>query len=112
MPTNKPHFSIVMDDELLAVVEQFQKDNGIKSRGKAINMLLKAGVAEVLEETKKAAPSENSDETANDESDIARIISLQLSRLGVVQPGQDISDADFRFLNAMWAAIKAYFQKQ
>ena len=111
MPTNKPHFSIVMDDELLSIVEQFQKEQGIRSRGKAISTLLRAGVAEVLEETKKAAPPEKSDETANKDSDISRILSLQLSRLGVIKPGEDLSDADSRFLNAMWDAIKAYFQK-
>ena len=36
MPTNKPHFSIVMDEELLKIVEALQAEYGIKSRGKVM----------------------------------------------------------------------------
>lgn len=112
MPTNKPHFSIVMDEHLLRLVEDFQKENGIRSRGKAINVLLKAGIAATLEDTKKAAPSADTDEAAGEElPDTAEAIAQTLSRLGVIRPGGDIRDQDRRFLEAMFDALKAHFQK-
>lgn len=110
MPTKKPHFSIVMDDSLLKIVEEFQTQHNIKSRGKAISMLLQAGVAAVLGENKKAAPSDIADRAAG-EADIVRILSRALIRLGVIQTGEDLSDKDRRFLEAMFTATKAHFQK-
>lgn len=112
MPTNKPHFSIVMDEQLLDIVEEYQRANHIKSRGKAINALLKMGVAEVLEETKNAAPSGDPDKTASDEAvTTAEALTRTLSRLGVIRPGEDISESDRVFLEAMFTAMKAHFQK-
>lgn len=112
MPTNKPHFSIVMDEQLLDIVEEYQRANNIKSRGKAINALLKMGVAEVLEETKNAAPSGDPDKAAQGESgDTAEILRRALTRLGVIRPGEDITERDRLFLEAMFSAIKAHFQK-
>lgn len=111
MPTNKPHFSIVMDEQLLEIVEEFQRENNIRSRGKAINILLKAGVDIVLEETKKAAPLDDANETAGKEPDTADAIAQTLQRLGVIRPGEDITDADRLFLEAMFMALKAHFQK-
>lgn len=112
MPTNKPHFSIVMDEQLLDIVEEYQRANHIKSRGKAINALLKMGVAEVLEETKNAAPSGGPDKAASDEAvTTAEALTRTLSRLGVIRPGEDISESDRVFLEAMFTAMKAHFQK-
>jgi len=112
MPTNKPHFSIVMDEELLKIVEAFQAEYGIKSRGKAINLLLKTGVAVTLEEKQKAASSGDPDKAAADEAEnTAEALTRTLSRLGVIRPGEDISDADRVFLEAMFTAMKAHFQK-
>lgn len=112
MPTNKPHFSIVMDEALLAVVEDFQKENHIKSRGKAINALLKSGVAAILEENKKAA-SDRSDAAERDRAILDHpldALTEALRSIGIVTDG-DISDADLAFLEAMFAAMKAHFQK-
>ena len=112
MPTNKPHFSIVMDEALLAVVEDFQKENHIKSRGKAINALLKSGVAAILEENKKAA-SDRSDAAERDRVILDHpldALTETLRSIGIVTDG-DISDADLAFLEAMFAAMKALFQK-
>lgn len=112
MPTNKPHFSIVMDEKLLSIVEDYQFENKIKSRGKAINALLRLGVAAVLEESKKAAPLDDSSKAASGkEPDTAETLTNALLRLGVIRPGEDITESDRLFLEAMFSAVKAHFQK-
>lgn len=47
MPTKKPVISIVLDDETLKKLEDFQYDNRIPSRSKAINQIIKIGLEKV-----------------------------------------------------------------
>lgn len=44
MATDKPRFSLTIDDEMLAVVEKYRKDHGISTRSKAIQRLVEAGL--------------------------------------------------------------------
>lgn len=52
MPTKKPIISIVLDDEMLKKVEDFQFENRIKSRSKALNEIIKMGIEEMDKELK------------------------------------------------------------
>lgn len=123
MPTKKPQFSMVMDDELLKVVDDYQFEHRIKSRTKAINHLIAAGIKVVLEEeaTKKAVESEKSDSTARCEDPLANTEAIQrnpvaaltevLCRAGLVGDNGDISDADLAFLEAAFLLFKAHFNR-
>lgn len=44
MATNKPIISIVVDDETLEKIEDYQFENRIKSRSQAINDIIKIGL--------------------------------------------------------------------
>ncbi len=44
MPTKKPIISIVLDDEMLKRVEDYQYENRIPSRSKALNEIIKLGM--------------------------------------------------------------------
>jgi metal-responsive CopG/Arc/MetJ family transcriptional regulator len=52
MPTQKPIISIVLDEETLKKVEDFQFENRIPSRSKALNEIIKLGI-EQLEKMEK-----------------------------------------------------------
>lgn len=55
MATDLPHFSITVDDELLAIIEDFQFRNHYPNRNMAINALLIAG-AEALKDVHDPTP--------------------------------------------------------
>lgn len=44
MPTNKPRFSITMDDELLEIVNDYQHEQKLPTQTKAIVELIQKGV--------------------------------------------------------------------
>jgi len=52
MPTKKPIISIVLDEETLKQVEDFQYDNRIPSRSKALNEIIRLGIERLENESK------------------------------------------------------------
>lgn len=52
MPTKKPIISIVLDEETLKQVEDFQYDNRIPSRSKALNEIIRLGIERLEKESK------------------------------------------------------------
>jgi metal-responsive CopG/Arc/MetJ family transcriptional regulator len=48
MPTKKPIISIVLDDETLKKVEDYQFENRIPSRSKALNDIIRLGIEQML----------------------------------------------------------------
>ena len=53
MPTTKPIISIVLDEEMLKKVEDFQYENRIPSRSKALNEIIKLGMEQLDKELDK-----------------------------------------------------------
>lgn len=51
MPTKKPIISIVLDEETLKQVEDFQFDNRIPSRSKALNEIIRLGIERLEKES-------------------------------------------------------------
>lgn len=47
MATKKPIISIVLDEETLKKVEDYQFENRITSRSKALNEIIKKGILEI-----------------------------------------------------------------
>lgn len=62
MPTQKPRFSIAIDDDLLKAVDDYKFSNRIKSQNQAINDLVRAGLGELsrmeTEAIRKASETE------------------------------------------------------
>lgn len=50
MTTNKPQFTVVLDKDLYDALEDFRFNNRFPSRGKALNYVLRAGMAALAEE--------------------------------------------------------------
>lgn len=53
MPTQKPIISIVLDEETLKKVEDFQFENRIPSRSKALNEIIRLGMEKLNKDTQK-----------------------------------------------------------
>lgn len=53
MPTQKPIISIVLDEKMLKLVEDFQYSNRIPSRSKALNEIIKLGMEQLLKDKEK-----------------------------------------------------------
>lgn len=53
MPSKKPIISIVLDEETLEKVMEFQLENRIMSRSKALNELIKIGIEELKKEAEE-----------------------------------------------------------
>ncbi len=50
MTTTKPQFTVVLDKDLYDAIEDFRFNNRFSSRGKALNYVLRAGMAALAEE--------------------------------------------------------------
>lgn len=111
MGTEKPRFTITMDEELLSQIDDFKFDNRIKNQSKAIVQLVRNGLAKLEQDEengiKKA--SEAAD-TATEASENVEAFSTVLKKAGIVQETGDISEADLDFLKAMFTALKAHFR--
>ena len=112
MPTKKKQFSLVVDDELMEAINDFQFDNRIKNRTTAINQLIHMGIQAILaEEAEKQKTAEAADAApAAEPVNPVEAITDVLCRAGIIKPGEDISDSDLAFLKAIFMAVEAYFQ--
>lgn len=53
MPTTKPQFTIVVDEEALKEIEDYRFEKRFPNRSKAINDLIKKGLEAVKQEEEK-----------------------------------------------------------
>lgn len=116
MATEKPRFTITMDESLLSEVDNFKFEHRIKNQSKAIVELVKMGMdalaakdAEAAEAIKKASEAELPASEANENPHIQMFADV-LSRAGLLDDTGDLSDSDLEFLQAMLLALKAHFK--
>ena len=112
MPTKKKQFSMVVDDDLMMAIDNYQFDKRIKNRTTAINELISIGINAILaEEAEKQKAAEAADATpAAERVNPVEAITDVLCRAGIIKPGEDISDSDLAFLQAIFMAVEAHFQ--
>lgn len=53
MPTKKPIISVVLDEETLKKVDDFQFGNRIQSRSKALNEIIRLGIEQLKKDEQK-----------------------------------------------------------
>lgn len=58
MATDKPRFSLTMDDYLLEMVENYRIKHGYSTKSRAIQALVKAGLDDVHQEYRKNAETQ------------------------------------------------------
>lgn len=118
MATEKPRFTITMDESLLSEIDNFKFEHRIKNQSKAIVELVKMGMdrleaqeAQKEEELKKASEAELPAPEANKNPHIQMFADV-LSRAGLIGENGDLSDDDLEFLQAMLLALKAHFKQR
>lgn len=115
MPTQKPRFSVAIDDDLLKAVDDYKFKNRIKSQNQAINDLVRAGLGELLrmesDSLKKASEAEFPASETNENPHIQMFADV-LSKAGLLEDTGDLSNSDFEFLQAMLLALKAHFKNR
>lgn len=67
MSTEKPRFTITVDDELFALIEDFRYENRYPNRNVAINALLLAGAEALL---KKKTADQGGQEERDEEGEV------------------------------------------
>lgn len=114
MATEKPRFTITMDEDLLGAVDDYKFENRIKNQSKAIVQLVRVALEELdrkgTDEIKRASASAEADTRAIGDSTI-EVFRDVLGRIGFLDKNQDLSDNDLEFLKAMFLALKAHFKK-
>nr|DAU38990.1 MAG TPA: nickel responsive regulator [Herelleviridae sp.] len=118
MPTDKPRFTITMDDDLLQRIDEFKFSNRYKNQTQAVIALIEKGIdtlalqdEEISSAIKNASETESSISKANDKSNIQKFADV-LSRTGLINKSNDLSDDDLEFLKAILLALKAHFNNR
>lgn len=114
MATEKPRFTITMDENLLDQIDDYKFTNRIKSQSKAIVELVQRGLNELEKDRNNTANAiKHASEVELSTTEAINNIDLfasVLERAGLIPKGGDISDSDLEFLKAMFIAIKAHFK--
>ncbi len=110
MPTNKKQFSLVVDDDLKQMIDDYQFEHRIKSRAAAINELIGRGIVE-LQKQKGADPKPTPLDSYSIQRDPVAALTQVFSAAGLLDADGDISDSDLEFFRALFALVKAHFNK-
>ena len=116
MPTDKPRITITMPEDQLDKVQTFQHENKLKNQTQAILHLIELGFEELARQTeftaenKKTPTPEESDMSVSELSTEEKL-RIALKQLGILDDKDNLNDADLAFLQHMFLAIQAHFQK-
>lgn len=111
MGTEKPRFTITMDEELLQDIDDYKFEHRIKNQSKAIVQLARIGLEQI-----KAEENGNIQNTCNivnktsEASKNIKTFESLLKKAGLLKNNNDITENDLQFLEAIFGAIKSYFQ--
>lgn len=110
MSTEKPRFTITMDEELLQAIDDYKFEHRIKNQSKAIVQLARIGLEQIkFEENEKI---KNTSDILNRTSEVSKDIEafeLLLKKAGLLN-NNDVTENDLQFLESIFGAIKSYFQ--
>ena len=116
MPTDKPRITITMPEDQLDKVQTFQHENKLKNQTQAILHLIELGFEELARQTefkaenKKTPTPEESDMSVSELSTEEKL-RIALKQLGILDDKDNLNDTDLAFLQHMFLAIQAHFQK-
>ncbi len=112
MATDKPRFSISMDEKTYEKVIAYKEEKGIATQSKAVIKIMEMGLRDLEREAaQKKSPS--TAEAAPGEDHITMEESNRLlDALGLTREGQDLSDADLAFLEHIVGLLDAWFSER
>lgn len=112
MPTERPRITITMPEERFKQVQDFQFGNKMKNQTQAILYLIEKGFEELQKtQDKKEAPTSGGANIDASNLSTEERIRIMLKQFGMLDESENLSDDDLAFLQHMFLAIQAYFQK-
>lgn len=109
MATDKPRFSVTFSDDSFMKIQKYKEENNISTQSKAVARLVELAISEIEGETKKS-PSTESTAPRDTLSDMFDSLLNSLISMGLVKPGQDITDRQAEVLTAVCRILRATFQ--
>ena len=118
MPTDKPRFSITLDEELSARLDEYKFSHRIKNQTQAVVSLIEKGLESLRleeEEARKGAAPKIEITPAPEDAEAS--ISLEestalLVELGYIQPGQQLTDQDLAILTLVSYVMDNWFGRE
>ena len=111
MPTEKPRFTITVDPDLNAAIDNYKFKTRSKNQTQAVVSLIEKGLSAIenssVVETKKSPAPEG---TRDKEHILLDETNDLLVELGYIQKGQQLSDADLAFLEHWIGLLDAWFR--
>lgn len=112
MPTDKPRFTITVDEELDRAIEDYKYRTRAKNKTQAVIELVELGMDSLMQEMaqkEKASTPEG--------AEAAEPVSLEetnaaLVEMGYIRNGEQLTDADFAFLKHIGGLMDAWFTSQ
>lgn len=117
MATNKPRFSITLDDDLFDRVNKYQHEKRYATQTKAVVDLIQRGMESLglsIDEKNKPTIKKSPDTTeaapGDEISEIFDALNAMLVSAGLIQDGEDITEKQSEVLLAICRIIDATFK--
>lgn len=111
MPTDKPRVTITMPEDQLVKIQNFQHDNKMKNQTQAILHLIEIGFQELENMCKEEAPTSGATDMSASDLSTEEKLRIMLKQFGLISETDDLNDSDLAFLQHMFMAIQAHFEK-
>jgi hypothetical protein len=112
MPTEKPRFTITMDESLFNQIEEFKFNGRYKNQTKAVLALIEKGLSDYEIANEKESPSMG-EPTPEDDGEVFRLFNAlnnMLVSAGVIKADEDITAKQADVLIAICRIIDATFK--
>lgn len=112
MPTEKPRITFTLDEDTLKAIEDYKFKHRIKNQSQAILSLIEIGMEATLEEIRAKEKAPASEEAGAKENIPLEETNAVLVEMGYIRQGEQLSDADFAFLEHIGGLMDAWFSSK
>lgn len=110
MPTDKPRFSITLEEELVERINNYKFSHRMKNQTQAVVSLIEKGFESLHADHHKIekSPAPEGAEDSEISLDEMRVL---LRRLGLIGEGDDITEKDAAFVSGVFDLLEAWFSR-
>ena len=110
MPTEKPRFTITLDEELANKIDNYKFTHRMKNQTQAVVSLIEKGFDSLHADHRKTEKSPAPEDAEDSELSLDEIKVL-LRRLGLIGENVDITEKDFAFVSGVFDLLEAWFSR-
>ena len=107
MPTEKPRFSITIDEKLEEAIENYKYRSGAKNKTQAVVQLVELGIDSLMND--RANKKTPEPESSEDDKISIDEIKLFLRRFGYIDGGRELTEKDVQFIGGIFDLLDAWF---